>query len=146
MPRGESDVVLETWKKFCLSVCFEDVDVSGTGTSPVFWWSWNHREQVTVLSESVKRTAYQRACEVATFKAGLDKQGLPCTAEAIAASYKESVKISSKSVDISQIRECLSVHDKYCSSPELSAVIDRLEKRFGLESCDEQAAKDYRED
>ena len=133
--RGESDGVLETWKKYCLSVCFEYVDVSGTGTSPVFWWSWNHREQVTVLSDAVKRTAYQRACEVAAFKEGLDKQGLPCNHEAIAVAYKESVKVSSKSVDISQIRECLSVYERVCSSPELSAVMDRLEKRFGLESC-----------
>ena len=33
--RGESDGVLETWKKYCLSVCFEYVDVSGAGTSSI---------------------------------------------------------------------------------------------------------------
>ena len=132
--RGDEESTLLTWKKYCLSVCFEYIDVAATGPQAAYWWAWNNREQLGATSDAVKRTAYQRACEVHAFKVNLQKKKLACSAESIAAMYSKSVT-NKKVVDISFVRECLSVYDKVCSNPDITAVIDRLERKFKNESC-----------
>ena len=132
--RGDSEDVLNLWKKYCLSVCFEYVDVSANGYKATFWWSWNNREQHCATSDAVKRTAYQRACEVNAFKTTLERQKLPSTADAIAKAYSDAAA-TKKNFDASYIRECLAVYEKICLNPEITAVMDRLEKKFGIESC-----------
>lgn len=132
--RGDSEDILQQWKKHCLSVCFEYVDISGNGDNQSFWWSWNHREQHCVSADAIKRTAYQRACEVHEFKVNLDKSKSSSSPEAIAALYSEAAHIK-KHIDVSWVRMCLNVYDKICSNPEITAVVDRLEKKFGIDSC-----------
>jgi hypothetical protein len=132
--RGDSDDILQTWKKFCLSVCFEYIDVAANGPNATFWWAWNNREQHCVSSDAVKRTAYQRACEVYNFKVNLLKAKAPATADAIAKAYSDSVT-SKKLIDVSFVRECLTVYEKVCLNPDITAVIDRLEQKYKIESC-----------
>ena len=132
--RGDDENKLEMWKKFCLSVCFEYIDVSSEGQRATFWWSWNQREQTCTAADAIKRTAYQRACEVYSFKTTLDLQKLPSNAEVIAKMYSDAVS-KKKHIDISFVRECLTVYDKVCLNHDITAVIDRLEKKFGTESC-----------
>ena len=131
--RGDSDEVLQTWKAYCLSVCFEYTDI----TSPAFWWSWNYREQLCGSADIVIRTAYQRACEVNAFKLALVKQGISATADYIAGVYSKQ----SKAIDVSFIRECLSVAEKLCGNPEIWRVMDEFEKRFGIQSCFNSVSK-----
>ena len=132
--RGDDEPILLTWKKYCLSVCFEYIDVAANGPLAAYWWAWNNREQLGSTSDAVKRTAYQRACEVFSFKDNLQKKKLPCSAESIATAYSKSVT-NKKVVDISFVRECLTVYDKVCSNPDITAVIDRLEQKYKNESC-----------
>ena len=102
--RGDSDEVLQTWKAYCLSVCFQYTDI----TSPAFWWSWNYREQLCGSCDVARRSAYQRACEVNAFKLALAKQGISATADYIAGAYSKQ----SKAIYVSFIRECLSIAEK----------------------------------
>jgi hypothetical protein len=87
-----------------------------------------------VSADAIKRTAYQRACEVHEFKVNLDKSKASSSPEAIAALYSESAHIK-KHIDVSWVRMCLNVYDKICSNLDITAVIDRLEQKFGTESC-----------
>ena len=132
--RGDDDDVLQTWKKYCLSVCFEYIDVSAKGPNAAYWWAWDNREQLGSTVDAVKRTAYQRACEIYAFKVSLQKRKLASGADAIAATYSSAVT-SKKSIDVSFVRECLAVYDKVCSNPDITAVIDRLESKYKNESC-----------
>ena len=132
--RGDSEDILLQWRKHCLSVCFEYHDLSGTGTNAAYWWSWNNREQVGATADAIKRTAFQRACEVYSYRSALEKQKLPCTAEAIANDYTEKA-VDKKGINMPFIRECLTVFDKVCSVSEITAVIEKLEKQFGNDSC-----------
>jgi hypothetical protein len=132
--RGDSDEILLQWRKYCLSVCFEYRDFSGQGPDAAYWWSWNNREQVCVTADAVKRTAYQRACEIFSYKTSLEQQQLPCTAEAIAHAYTGSA-IYKKDIGVPFIRECLTVFDKVCSNHDITMVIKTLEIKFGTESC-----------
>ena len=132
--RGDSEHTLQLWKKHCLSVCFEYVDIAGNGENQSFWWSWNYREQFCVTADAVKRTAYQRACEVHEFKVNLEKSKSASSPEAIAAVYSEAAHIK-KHIDVSWIRMCLNVYDKICINPDITAVIDSLEQKYGTDSC-----------
>jgi hypothetical protein len=149
--RGESDDVLQTWKKNCLSVCLEYVDVSAMeDADAAWWWAWNNRETACVTAESVKRTAYQRACEVHEFQLHRSKHSLPSTPEAIAQIYtdkattKKTVNSGSGvptttakpvKVDASWVRNHLNVYEKICKNADITQVIDALEKKFGTDSC-----------
>lgn len=132
--RGDDDAKLLLWKKHCLSVCFEYIDISGQGGQHAFWWSWNNRERLCLTYDAIKRTAFQRACEVHEFKVNCEKGKAPSSPEAIAALYSTAAKVK-KNIDVSWIRMCLTIFDKVCTNRDIAGVIDRLELKFGVESC-----------
>jgi hypothetical protein len=87
-----------------------------------------------LTADAIKRTAFQRACEVHEFKVNCDRDKLPSTPEAIAAAYSEAARIK-KHIDVSWIRMCLTVYEKICTNRDIAAVIDRLESKYGTDSC-----------
>ena len=139
---GASDETIMKWKKHCLSVCFEYHDIgvntgnggdAGNGDA-MYWRAWNLRESIAVTNNAVMRPARQRACEIFQFKKRLVKSGLSPSAELIAELYKKHVNTKDP-IDTSSVQTYLAVYDKICRYPEITGVIDRLEKKFGIKSC-----------
>lgn len=147
--KGESDEILLRWKKHCLSVCIEYIDIASEGADmESFWYSWNSREVHSVSADAIKRTCCQRACEVHELSRVRALAGLPSTAEALAALYNEKAstkktigasddgqKKSANVIEAPWIRSHLSIYDKVCKNRDIMDLIDRLDKRFGADSC-----------
>ena len=132
--RGEDEEIIKKWHHYALSVCFEYHDLSHLGPDAAYWWAWNHREQICLTTDALKRTAVQRACEVSAFKANLDKTKQPSTVDTIAKAYTDGA-VHKKDYGVPFVRECLSVYDKICCNKDIMKILDNLEKKFGIDSC-----------
>jgi hypothetical protein len=128
---GKNDDTLLLWKKHCLSVCFEFVDVGGA--DGLFWCAWNQRDGLCQQNHAIERTARQKMTEIWEVKLNLAKQNLPCTAVAIVQEYTKYSK--AKDTNPTFVQGCLMAFEKICRHVELTSVIERLELSYGLKSC-----------
>lgn len=133
--RNASEETILQWKKHCLSVCFEYHDTSAGGDGS-YWKAWNLRESVAIMNNAVMRTARQRACEIFQFKKRIVKSGSVSnpSADAISEMYKNNI-ITKDVIDAKTVQQALVVYEKICKYPEITAVIDRLERKYGIKSC-----------
>ena len=128
---GKDDDTLLLWKKHCLSVCFEYVDVGGA--DGLFWCAWNVRDGLCAQNQAIERTARQKMTEIYEVKLNLAKQNLPSNVPAIVQEYTKYSK--AKDISPTFAQGCLVAFEKICRHVELTDVIERLELSYGLKSC-----------
>ena len=56
------------------------------------------------------------------------------SADAISEMYKNNI-ITKDAIDAKTVHQALVVYDKICKYSEITAVIDRLERKYGIKSC-----------
>lgn len=132
---GQSEEVLEQWKKYAKSVClhFE----KGGSPQDLYWTAFNLRESLVSTNNTVQRTAMQRAVEVFELRAALTKEGGTHTLDMLAMAYSVRGRLAtaSESMDTSFIQMCLNVYEKALRVPQIVEVLQALEESYGLQSC-----------
>ncbi len=125
------------WRDVLLSVpcCFQLL----ANEQFIYMASYNLRQQVMQKHESMRRTAFQMAHEVVSFKANLEAlQGKKLQPADVAAAYKEqggNTAQGSDQITTHFVLQAQQVHDKIAKDSRLVAVLAALEDAFGTQSC-----------
>jgi len=130
------DEELMQWRKIALSypAQFEMV----AGDDALYWEAWKNRQMFIQGSDCVKRTARQLCHEVHGFRERKQLEtGEVYTNAKLQEKYNDAKTAESSRKDIQEnfVANCLSIHEKLLSDPEVNKALDKLEERFGLGSC-----------
>ena len=133
---GATTPELERYKTIMLSVCFRFERL--TGEDALYWRSWELRQIVASGNDAARRTAAQMSFEVMQFKDRKETSlgGVPLTVGQLQTIYRDLGNTAKSNTFCDGfVKDCVTVYDKLLSDSSCLAVINALEKDFGLASC-----------
>lgn len=133
-PPGPESDKLERWREIFLSVPTSFVLQD---EHDVFFKAFTNRQELVQTYDTVRRTAYQSAWELVSFKEAQEKRQAKrlTPAEVVMLFRTARVATSSEEINVGNITTCIQVVNNIGSQSRIVDCITSLEASYGIKSC-----------